>query len=68
MHSCPSGDHDVLGGAPDFAKKLIQSVFWPVTACLILAQQDDEMIAMTDWLMVTHVNLGLFMHKENICA
>lgn len=71
MHSHPSGDHDAPGEAPDFAKKLMQSVFWSVTACLILSQQNDGMIAgsISDWLMVTaHVNLGLIMHNENICA
>ena len=62
MHSHSSGNHDMPGGAPDFAKELSQSVFWSVTACLILAQQDDGMIAagMTDWLMSTaHGTLGV---------
>lgn len=71
MHSHPSGDHDVPGGPSDLAKKLMQSVFWSVTACLILTQEGDGMKAgsMTDWLMVTaDLNLGLIMYTENICA
>lgn len=71
MHSHPSGDHDMPGGPPDLAKKLMQSVFWSVTACLILAQWGDGMKAgsLTDWLPVTaDFNFGVIMCRENICA